>query len=882
MAKGNNQPKPPKYRKDYRASDYLIDQVTLTVDLYETHAEIYSQLQIRVNPAVANPASQLRLDGEELLLKSVSIDGQPLPASRFQQDDDSLLLLEVPRQFVLETVVHIAPQNNTRLEGLYKSAGKFCTQCEAEGFRRITFFLDRPDVMASYDVTIRADKSQYPHLLGNGNPAGQGELDGGRHFARWLDPFPKPCYLFALVAGDFDLLEDEFITASGRRVALKIYVDKGKLDQCAHAMASLKASMRWDEEKYGREYDLDIYQIVAVSDFNMGAMENKGLNIFNTKYVLAHRDTATDIDYEGVESVIAHEYFHNWTGNRVTCRDWFQLSLKEGLTVFRDQQFSADMGSPTVKRMDDVRVIRTAQFSEDGGPMAHPIRPDSYVEMNNFYTVTVYNKGAEVIRMLHTLLGESGFRKGMDLYFARNDGKAVTCDDFVAAHAYANAVDLTQFQRWYSQAGTPVVSVSDRFDAARGEYHLTLKQQTKPTPGQDTKEPFLIPFRIGLLDETGKELPLAWQSGSEQGTTAVLPFKQAEQTFVFRCLSTKPLPSLLRDFSAPVKLDYAYSDAQLAFLLQHDSNLFNRWDASQTLGSRVLLQLAAAFRSGAELQLPTILIEALRAVLRDDSVDNAVRARLLQLPDIAYLQEQVEIVDIDALVAAQRFLRKQLSVALYDDLHACQQRHRGARATDGVAIGKRALANACLGWLVESGRAEAFALAEQQAAMAGNMTDRFAAVRALAHSEAPQRAAVLNAFAERFKDEALVMDKWFAVQASAPISSVLDDIRRLERHPAFDVRNPNKVRALWLAFSHNNPSEFHRADGSGYAFIAERVAKLNDSNPQVAARLVSCFNRWKKFDDARQHLMLAQLKQLLGKSELSADVFEIVSKSVSA
>ncbi|NQD38079.1 aminopeptidase N [Permianibacter sp. IMCC34836] len=882
MAKGNQQPKQPKFRKDYRASDYLIDQVTMTVDLYESHAEIYSQLHIRTNPAVPAPASSLCLDGEELALKSIAIDGQPLPASRYEQDEDSLTLHDLPAQFLLETVVHIAPQNNTRLEGLYKSGGKFCTQCEAEGFRRITFFLDRPDVLATYDVTVRAEQAKYPHLLSNGNPAGQGELDGGRHFARWLDPFPKPCYLFALVAGDFDLLADQFITTSGRKVDLKIYVDKGKLDQCAHAMASVKNSMRWDEQKYGREYDLDIYQIVAVSDFNMGAMENKGLNIFNTKYVLANRETATDTDYEGVESVIGHEYFHNWTGNRVTCRDWFQLSLKEGLTVFRDQQFSADMGSPTVKRMDDVRVMRTAQFSEDGGPMAHPIRPDSYVEMNNFYTVTVYNKGAEVIRMLHTLLGEQGFRKGMDLYFQRHDGQAVTCDDFVQAHADANAVDLTQFQRWYSQAGTPTVAVSDDFDAEKNEYHLTLKQHCAPTPGQPQKEPFLIPFRIGLLDEQGNELALDWQQGTQRSQSAVLPFAAAEQTFVFRGVSSRPLPSLLRDFSAPVKLEFGYRDEQLAFLLQHDSNLFNRWDASQTLASRVLLQLAADFRASKALTLPTILAEALRAVLRDDAVDNAVRARILQLPDIAYLQEQVEIVDIDALVAAQRFLRRQLAQSLYADLLACQQRHRGAGGTDGAAIGKRALANACLALLIDSDRSEAYALAEQQARDADNMTDRFAAVKALAHSAAPQRLMVLNAFAERFKDQALVMDKWFAVQASAPIASVLDDIRRLETHPAFDARNPNKIRALWLAFSHGNPSEFHRADGSGYQFIAERVARLNDSNPQVAARLVSCFNRWKKFDDQRQRLMLAQLKALLGKSGLSADVFEIVSKSVAA
>ncbi len=880
----------PKYRKDYRVSDFLIDHVTMLVDLYETHAEVRTDLQVRANPLAGAPATALRLDGEDLKLRWLAIDGNELNAAQYLQDESSLTVQVPQGAFTLSSVVELRPQDNTRLEGLYKSAGKFCTQCEAEGFRRITFFIDRPDILATYDVTLRAEKALYPHLLGNGNPAGAGDLDHGRHFARWVDPYPKPCYLFALVAGDFDLLRDHIFTRSGRKVDLRIYVDKGKLAQCDHAMASLKRAMRWDEQVYGREYDLDVYQIVAVSDFNMGAMENKGLNIFNTKYVLAHRDTATDTDYEGVESVIAHEYFHNWTGNRVTCRDWFQLSLKEGLTVFRDQCFSQDMGSATVKRIDDVRIIRTAQFSEDAGPMAHPIRPDSYVEMNNFYTVTVYNKGAEVIRMLHALLGADGFRKGMDLYFQRHDGQAVTCDDFVQAHADANGVDLTQFRLWYAQAGTPVVTVSEQYDAARCEYRLHFTQSCAATPGQDQKQAFLIPIRTGLLDAQGQALMLRWHDADRseckgEGEDVMLPLSRAAQTFVFTDIDAPPVASLLRDFSAPVKLEFARSDAQLAFLLRHDSNPFNRWDALQTLATREFLRLASDWRAGQALALNPALVQALQSALADNETDAAVRARLLQLPDIAYVQEQVGSIDIDALIAAQQFLRRELAVQLsavlaklYADTRT--QLADADQRQDGEAIAARALSSAALQLWLETGDAAAQSAAFALFSRAGNMTDRFAALRALVNGRAPQRVQALEQFAARHAGEALVMDKWFAVQAQAPLDDTLDVIAALEQHPLFDRRNPNKVRALYGTLAHSNPLVFHRADGAGYAFIAGRVAELNDCNPQIASRLISSFNRWRRYDERRQQLMLGELKRMLARQGLSPDVFEIVSKAV--
>lgn len=874
MLKGHT-PKPAKFRKDYRPSDYLIDHVALEFDLYEDHSLVRARMQIRMNPAVTNASPHLQLDGEELQLQVLRVNGTDWPGSHCQRDDSSLTLLDVPAKFELETVVKIHPERNTRLEGLYQSGGKFCTQCEAQGFHRITYFLDRPDILARYDVTIRAPIARYPFLLANGNRTHYRELGDGRHEAQWSDPFPKPCYLFALVAGDFDLLTDKFVTHSGRTVALEIYVDRGKLEQCHYAMLSLKNAMAWDERVYGREYDLDVYMIVAVSDFNMGAMENKGLNIFNTKYVLAHPQTATDTDYEGVESVIAHEYFHNWSGNRVTCRDWFQLSLKEGLTVFRDQQFSSDMGSPTVNRMDDVRVIRTMQFSEDAGPMAHPVRPDSYVEMNNFYTVTVYNKGAEVVRMLHTMFGAAGYRKGMDLYFSRYDGQAVTCDDFVQAHADANGVDLTAFKYWYSQSGTPTVHVDSHYDESAKQFSLTLTQ----TCAKPEQHPFHFPFVIGLLDANGAEVAMQWTCGAQSGSGGVLPVNQVRQQFVFNNVNSRPLPSLLRDFSAPVKVEYDYSDADLAFLLEHDSNLFNRWDAAQTLGSRVLLQLAESYRQQQTLQLPSVYVQALRSVLKAEHLDNAVRARLLQLPDVSYVSEQVERIDIDALDIAQHFMRRDLALKLFDELLACYHANNGDERLDGAGMGRRALANMVLGLLVDSGREEAYELALQQAYAARNMTDLAAATRALTHSTATQRDDVLAMFAARFGHEALVMDKWLQMQASAPLPFVLDEILRLETHPCFDARNPNKVRALWMAFANANPIAFHRADGSGYAFIADRVMRLNDMNPQLAARLVASFNRWRKYDDNRQRLMAVQLKRILAHRGLSPDVYEIASRS---
>lgn len=871
--------KPTKFRHDYQPSEFLIDAVALEFDLTEDYCDVKARLHIERNAASPLATRELRLDGEDLLLLSIAVNGVELNAHEYRADQENLTILNTLDQFELTTVVRIHPQNNTRLEGLYKSSGNFCTQCEAEGFRRITYFLDRPDIMATYDVIIRADKKRYPYLLSNGNRVALRQLNDGRHEAQWHDPFKKPCYLFALVAGDLDRLHDSFVTASGRHVALEIYVDRGKLNQCHHAMQSVKYAMAWDEKVYGREYDLDVYMIVAVSDFNMGAMENKGLNIFNTKYVLANSYTATDVDYDDVESVIAHEYFHNWTGNRVTCRDWFQLSLKEGLTVFRDQQFSQDRGASSVKRIDDVRVIRTAQFSEDAGPMAHPIRPDSYVEMNNFYTVTVYNKGAEVIRMLHTIEGEDGFRRGMDLYFARHDGQAVTCDDFVQAHADANQMELTQFKRWYSQAGTPTVVVRDEFDASQQIYRLVLSQST---PTHHHNQPFYIPFVVGLLDKSGNELILPWRSGEHSGSTALLPLTQATQVFEFSPVKEKPLPSLLRGFSAPVKIQFDYTDEQLAFLMQHDRNDFNRWDAAQTLYSRMLMQLSRDVRDQKALNVPAIVITAMQTVINDAGLDNALRARLVQWPDVAYLSEQTDVIDIDALSAAFSFARPIVARSLYASLLSNYQRYQGNTELNGKGASDRAWSNACLFWLVASEQSEAFSVAEQQLKRAKTMTDIAAATRILAHSTAPQRQAALQYFASTYTDEALVMDKWFAMQASAPQSFALSEVMELLNHPAFDLRNPNKVRALLSGFAHNNPTEFHRNDGKGYEFIADQVMALNAINPQVAARLVGAFNRWRKFDDQRQQKMLLQLKRIAASQNVSADVYEIVSKSIGA
>ncbi len=870
------------YLKDYRAPAFLIERTELRFELGEEATQVEARLQLRRNPAADTPDAPLVLDGEELELLAVRIDGRELQPYEWVQADDSLTLANVPDAFVLEIVNRIRPQENTRLEGLYKSSGNFCTQCEAEGFRRITYYLDRPDVMSVFTTTVVADAQRYPVLLSNGNPVEQGETDDGRHFVSWHDPHPKPSYLFALVAGDLACLEDSYTTASGREVSLRIYVEPHNADKCEHAMASVKKSMHWDEQRFGLEYDLDIYMIVAVDDFNMGAMENKGLNVFNSKYVLARPDTATDTDYERIEGVIAHEYFHNWTGNRVTCRDWFQLSLKEGLTVFRDQSFTADMTAGAVKRIDDVRLLRTHQFAEDSGPMAHPVRPPSYMEINNFYTVTVYEKGAEVVRMYESLLGREGFRRGMDLYFERHDGQAVTTDDFLAAMADANGEDLTQFRRWYEQAGTPRVRVEDDWDEASGRYTLTLRQSCPPTPGQKDKQPFLIPFAVGLLDAEGRDLPLRLAGEAEaQGTTRVLRLTEAEQSFVFEGLNVQPLPSLNRGFSAPVRVEYPYADSQLAFLAAHDADSFNRWDAGEQLAVHVMLGLAEDHQAGRPLALPAGFITAFATVLADESLNAAVKAEMLSLPGEAWLAETMDVVDPDAIHIARDYTRRALASELEAQWLAAYHANSvsGDYRYDSQDAGRRRLRNLALDYLASLDSAPTRQLALNQFSEADNMTDSLAALAALMRTGGEERERALETFYERWKSEPLVLDKWFTLQAMAQRPGTLDRVKQLMHDPAFSMRNPNRVRALIGAFAQGNPTGFHAADGSGYGFVGEQVQALDALNPQVAARMVGVFSRWRRYDDGRQAHMKTELERLKA-LELSRDVYEIVSKSL--
>ena len=872
---------PTIHRQDYTPPAYLVEQVELRFELDEAGTTVASRLQLRRNPAEKGGA--LVLAGRQLELTALRLDGRPLGADEYAVDAETLTIAEVPAAFLLEVETRIHPESNTSLEGLYTSSGNFCTQCEAQGFRKITYYLDRPDVMARFTTTIVADRGRYPVLLSNGNPVAKGELKGGRHFVTWEDPFPKPCYLFALVAGDLVKIEDRFITASGREVALQIFVEERNRDKCAHAMASLKKSMAWDEEVFGLEYDLDIYMILAVDDFNMGAMENKGLNIFNSKYVLARPDTATDLDYQGIEGVIGHEYFHNWTGNRVTCRDWFQLSLKEGLTVFRDQEFSADMTSRAVKRINDVRVLRGGQFSEDAGPMAHPVRPDSYQEINNFYTATVYNKGAEVIRMLHTLIGPAAFRQGMDLYFERHDGQAVTCDDFVAAMADASGRDLEQFKLWYSQSGTPELSTEGHYDGAAQSYTLRLRQSCPPTPGQPHKLPFHLPVAVGLLDPEGRDLPLQLAGEAAPGaSTRVLELREAEQSFVFVGLAHQPVVSLLRGFSAPVRLKSDSSPADLAFRMAHDNDAFNRWEAGQQLATRLLLQLVADLQLGRELQLDPLFASAFGRTLADREADPALLALALLLPAETVLAEEMAVADPVAIRSAREWLRRALAAELRGELLARvgELQDHGPYRPDGPAVGRRSLKNICLAYLVSLGDAEGVALALEQFQRGDNMTDVNAALVCLASHPGPERELALAAFYQRWQNDPLVVNKWLTLQAMSLRPEALEEVRGLLSHPAFTLHNPNKVYALIGAFAQGNPAAFHAADGSGYAFLAEQVLALDALNPQVAARMVAAFNRWQKYDAGRQGLMQGELRRLLAKPDLSRDVREIVTKAL--
>jgi aminopeptidase N len=816
------------------------------------------------------------------------LDDRPLAASEYTVDAEHLTIHAVPDRCVLNVETVIRPEDNTELEGLYFAAGMFCTQCEAEGFRKITYFLDRPDVMARYTVTITADKTRYPVLLSNGNEIAHGDLEGGRHFARWEDPFPKPAYLFALVAGDLGCVEDAFTTRSGRRIALRIFTEHGNVDKCDHAMTSLKKAMKWDEDVYGLEYDLDIFMIVAIGAFNMGAMENKGLNVFNTKYVLARPDTATDQDYLGIEAVIAHEYFHNWTGDRVTCRDWFQLSLKEGLTVFRDQQFSADMNSAAVKRISDVRGLRAGQFPEDASPMAHPVRPDSYIEINNFYTATVYVKGAEVVRMIHTLLGPARFRKGMDLYFERHDGQAVTCDDFVAAMADASGVDLDQFKLWYSQSGTPELTVQIDHDAASRSCTVTVEQSCPPTPGQPEKQPFHIPLSLGLLDRAGRDLPLqlAGENAAPPPGTRTLDLRKRRESFRFVNLPDAPTPSLLRGFSAPVKLKTAWTDAQLQFLMAHDSDSFARWEAGQQLAVKLMLGLIQDQRAGRALALDAGLVEAAARILDESmtagrSLDAAFVAQALSLPAESYVGELMAEIDPGAIHAVREHLRRGLADALAERWRAVYraQRDDGPYRIDAQAIGRRSLKNLCLGYLMATAAPDTVASCLEQANHGTNMTDVLTGLGLLADTDRPERAAALAAFYEHWRDDPLVVDKWFSIQAVASAPGTLERVRALLLHPAFDIKNPNRVRALIGAFTANQV-RFHDPSGAGYAFLGDQVLALDPLNPKVAARMIGPLGRWGRYGVRRRGLMRAQLERVIASPDLSRDVYEIASKSL--
>lgn len=859
-----------KYRKDYQAPSHSITELELTFDLFDSSTLVTAVSQVQQK----NESNQLLLDGEGLELKSLKVNG--VEWHDFQLLETGLSISSLPQQFELEIITQINPEANTALEGLYKSGGAFCTQCEAEGFRRITYYLDRPDVLAKYTTTVIADKLQYPYLLSNGNRIDQGDLSEGRHWVKWQDPHPKPAYLFALVAGDFDVLRDQYKTKSGRDVALEIFVDKGNLDRAGHAMTSLINSMKWDEERFDLEYDLDIYMIVAVDFFNMGAMENKGLNVFNSKFVLANEKTATDTDYLGIEAVIGHEYFHNWTGNRVTCRDWFQLSLKEGLTVFRDQEFSSDLGSRAVNRISNVRTIRGPQFAEDASPMSHPIRPDKVIEMNNFYTLTVYEKGSEVIRMMHTLLGEAAFQKGMKLYFKRHDGTAATCEDFVSAMEDASGVDLAQFRLWYSQSGTPIVSVSSEYNAQQQTYSLTIEQVTEETHEQKEKAPLHIPFDIELYAKDGDVIPLQCNG---KPIANVLNVKDAKQTFVFENVTEKPVPSLLREFSAPVKLEYEYSDDELTFLMVNARNEFARWDAGQMLLAKYIRSNVLGVQAGKDVDLAESVIDAFRGVLLSDSLEPAFIAEMLSLPSHNEVSGWYKRVDVDAIAMVLKAIKVQLSNALEDELTAVYNSLKQAHySIDHQSIGKRALRNTCLAYLAYTTKGNDLVVAQYNTA--NNMTDTMAAMSAANSAQLACRESLMADYSDKWKHDGLVMDKWFILQGTNPAQNVLDVIKQTMNHEAFSLKNPNRIRSLVGSFLNANPVNFHAKSGEGYRFAGEILRELNNSNPQVASRLIDPLLKFRLYDEERQALIKAELEMLKSMDDLARDLFEKVTKAL--
>lgn len=849
------------YRSEYKPYPFSVSSLDLSVDLYEDHALVTSHIALK-----REHSGELRLNGDGLELMSIHLDSHELPKNAYQLLEGDLIIPSCPEECTLTTVVRIRPQRNTSLSGLYQSKGIFCTQCEAEGFRRITFFPDRPDVLTTYTTRISAVKATYPVLLSNGNQVDSGETSDGRHWVVWKDPFKKPSYLFALVAGDLACVTDKFTTQSGRSIDLRIYVEHGNEPQCLHAMESVKKSMRWDEEHFGREYDLDTFMIVAVSDFNMGAMENKGLNIFNSKYILAHPNTATDQDYVEVESVVGHEYFHNWTGNRVTCRDWFQLSLKEGLTVFREHEFASDMNSRDVNRISEVNVLRNSQFPEDAGAMAHPVRPESYQEINNFYTATIYNKGAEVIRMQHTLLGKAGFRRGMDLYFKRHDGQAVTIDDFVAAMEDANQVDLTQFKLWYSQAGTPEVFVQSEFQ--NGCLTLTLRQTCPPTAECQEKKPFHIPICLAL-----------WSAKGEALEQTVLELKESETTFRFEGLNEKPIISLLRDFSAPIKLHQTQTQDELLALLQFETNGYAKWNAAQTLA---LDTMSAWLKSDpTSWKISPKLIDAYRQVLNNKSLDMSLRSTLLTPPSFEDVASISKPVDVGLIENVRDAYRAALGQALFDsakNIYETLWRNED-HLMQGEAYSQRELRNTCLWLMMKGNEKDSLSYCKQQFAKAHTMTDKVASFSLLVNSsQKTLRKHAIDTFYTDWADNDLVMDKWFAIQSISETHGTLANVRKLLKHPAFQMKNPNKVRAVIGAFVQVNHRHFHALDGSGYEFLTEMLLKLDTINPQVTARLATPFTRWQRLDPARQALMRKQLDVLASKT-LSRDLREVVEKS---
>lgn len=859
---------------DYTPPPYLATHIDMAFDLHPTATRVTAVTQYEANHDRAKGVKALVLDGEKMNLIFIQMNDQDLVEGKDYTLTDRFLVIEVPpAKFSLRIVTEVNPEENKALEGLYLSRGKFTTQCEAEGFRRITYFQDRPDVMTRFRVTLTAPKSACPVLLSNGNPVEFRDEARDRHSAVWDDPYPKPCYLFALVAGDLGHITDSFTTASGRKVELRIFVEHGKEPRALYAMDALKRSMKWDEEKYGREYDLDVFNIVAVSDFNMGAMENKGLNIFNDKYVLADAETATDTDYELIEGIVAHEYFHNWTGDRVTCREWFQLSLKEGLTVFRDQQFSEDMRSAAVRRIDDVDNLRGRQFTEDASPLAHPVRPESYIEINNFYTATVYEKGAEVIRMQHTLLGPETYRKALDLYFDRHDGQAVTCEDFVACMEDASGRDLTQFKLWYRQAGTPTITAHGAHDAASNTYALTLAQTLAPTPGQPTKEPMHIPFAVGFVGRNGQDVPLKLKGESTAPlNTMVLELTRASQQFVFEGIPAGALPSLNRAFSAPVNVVSQLSDADLAFLMAHDSDTFNRWQAKQDYAASVILKGDAT---------DAAFLNAMGVIIADDSIDDAYRAWLMALPAFDDLANKMTVEDPLVLFASREAVKRAIATTHRDTLKKIYKaKGGGAFAPDATGAGRRALKNTALAYLATLDTPETTSLVKQQFDTADNMTDRMAALSILSEIAGPERTHALGAFHARFKDDAVVLDKWLSVQSTSSLPGTLDHVKALLTHPSYDAKNPNRIRAVIGGFSMRNPVHFHAIDGSGYAFLADQVIAIDKFNPQTAARLLPPLGRWKRFKPAQQKLMKAALERVAAEPGLSRDVHELATKSL--